>query len=148
MEILELNAYTDHIITVRSLGDGTLEDEYYRALKSAEQNNDKNFLILSNTESLLEIFEHAQQVGLMTRHQEFIVSSLDFHALNLKKYTHSGVKIKGFRMIDPKNERVQKITETFKSLHGNKTFPESLKAENLRVDIALAVDSCKSMEFL
>lgn len=142
VEILELNAYTQHIITVRSLGDGTLEGEYYRALKSAEKNDDKNFLILSNTESLLEIFEHAQQVGLMTRRQEFIVSSLDFHTLNLKKYTHSGVKIKGFRMIDPKNEGVQQITKNFKSLHGNKTFPESLKAEKLRVDIALAVDSC------
>lgn len=48
----------------------------------------------------------------------------------------------GLRLIDPKSDLVQKVTTFFEySYDKNKSFPDKLKAENLRVDTALAYDS-------
>ena len=62
----------------------------------------KNIILDVKHYNLMEALKNAQQVGLMTEAQNYIVTSMDFITEELEDYIYSGARIFTFRMIEDK----------------------------------------------
>lgn len=93
-QILNMCDYTDHEVTIRELEDeGT--GNYKKMLKFIKATGDTHFILDTSIDVLDEFLKQAQQVGLITERQFYIVTNLDMHTINLGPYQDSGCFIMG-----------------------------------------------------
>lgn len=170
VEYILKNYRKRNTVTVREL-DITTNGNYRPQLRRVKQSSEKNIVVCSSIEQLPEILKQAQQVGLMTDEHKFIISSLDFHTIDLEPFQHSGTNITGFRLVSPEDPFVVATTDFFKKMYlkdnpamenennGNVDgdadeerdysnshmndveIPEGLTADKLQVNTALTYDA-------
>jgi hypothetical protein len=54
-----------------------------------------NILLCCSIDILPDVFKQAQQVGIMTDHHQYIVTTMDMHTIDLEPYQYGGTNITG-----------------------------------------------------
>ncbi|KAG4072066.1 hypothetical protein HA402_015565 [Bradysia odoriphaga] len=147
-ELLNLYEPKSHAITVRRIN-VALDDQNYRpVLRRVKLSGDTNIVLDCSIDTLPELLKQAQQVGLMTDHNQFIITTMDMHTIDLEPYQYSGTNITGIRLVDPENPMMAHITNCMGESEEAKTEEESENYDSeeeaeeitLRVQEALTFD--------
>ncbi|GIX90795.1 glutamate receptor ionotropic, kainate 2 [Caerostris extrusa] len=67
-------------------------------LQKLKEENQKIVLDVGR-ENLFTVLKHAQQVGMITEHQQYLITSLDLHTLDLNEFKYGKCNITGFRLV-------------------------------------------------
>ncbi|GIY79635.1 hypothetical protein CDAR_197522 [Caerostris darwini] len=67
-------------------------------LQKLKEENQKIVLDVGR-ENLFTVLKHAQQVGMITEHQQYLITSLDLHTLDLSEFKYGKCNITGFRLV-------------------------------------------------
>ena len=68
-----------------------------------------HILVDVQTDHLLELLRQAQQVGLLTEHYSYLVTSLDLHTLELSNFRHSKANITSLRIVKEDHPLLQSL---------------------------------------
>lgn len=141
-DLLKLYDPKGYTITLRQL-DLNLNNDYRNVLRRVKHSQNHNIIIDCSIDILPEVLKQAQQVGLLTDHHQFFITSLDFHTIDIEPYQHGGTNITGIRLIDPEDEIMKQFTEFFKTQQEAKEqeMPVGLTAEFMRSETALMFDA-------
>ncbi|XP_031334835.1 glutamate receptor ionotropic, kainate 2-like isoform X2 [Photinus pyralis] len=113
-ELLKINCKPYRNIVLRQLY-RNYNGDFMDALKEIRKSGQTNFILDFSIETLAEILDQLQRIGLMTSDYSYIVLHLDLHVLNLNKYQHSAANITGFRLLNLTHPLHQKIIDVNKS---------------------------------
>lgn len=142
-DLLQMYDPKGYTVTVRQLDLGLSSDNYRAILRRVKVSGDNFIVAHCSAEMLPELLKQAQQVGLMTEHHSWFITSPDMHTLDLEPFMHAGTNITGIRLIDPEDPRVVQITSYWAEQEkekGNEMSPR-LEANSLPTAIALMFDS-------
>ena len=93
--------------------------------------------------NLMEALKHAQQVGLMTEAQSYIVTSMDMITEDLEDYMYSGARIFSFRMIEDTNIELTTLLHDWTYLADKTGKVNSPPPKMLKTESALIYDAVK-----
>ncbi|XP_023321584.1 glutamate receptor ionotropic, kainate 2 isoform X2 [Eurytemora carolleeae] len=86
------------------------EDEDYRGvLKEIVANEGENIVLSCDLEILFTVLNQAQQIGIVTGKQNWILTNLDAHTADLSPFKYDYTNFTLFRLIDPGNPFVYRI---------------------------------------
>lgn len=112
-ELLKLpDGYT---ITVRRIDLGLAQENYRPVLRRVKLSEDKNIIIDCSVEKLPEVLKQAQQVGLMTEHNQFFIANLDVHTIDLEPFQYSGTNISTIRIVRTEDPIMEGYAEYLKT---------------------------------
>lgn len=77
-------------------------DLFWNVKKSGEN----NIVLDINRDNMYECLKQAQQVGLMTEKQSYLITSLDLPTINLEDFMYGRTKITGLQLIDRSNMKM------------------------------------------
>lgn len=80
-------------------------DLFWNVKKSGEN----NIILDVSRERMFNCLKHAQQVGLMTEKQSYLITSLDLQSIDLEDYMYGRTKITGLQFVDFKSKTLEKI---------------------------------------
>nr|UTN00859.1 ionotropic receptor [Semanotus bifasciatus] len=112
---------------------------YRTILKDVKTTGEKYFVVDCQTENLVKVLQHFQQVGLMTDQYSYFITNLDAHTEDLTAFQYGGSNITGIRLVNPEKEYVQTISREFFS-DSDSIYPE-LAAWHLGTETALLIDA-------
>ncbi|XP_063906337.1 glutamate receptor ionotropic, kainate 2-like isoform X2 [Zophobas morio] len=135
-ELLKFYDSKGHQMLVRQL-DKYHNGNYRPTLKEVWRYGATHFVLDCSTDILEEVLLQAQQVGLMTNQQFYVITNFDFHTLNLTPFQYAETNITGMRFIDPNTDEIRKLAV---ELYGKETF-ELLTAWKLQLETTLIVDA-------
>ncbi|XP_073988770.1 glutamate receptor ionotropic, kainate 2-like isoform X2 [Rhodnius prolixus] len=99
------------LVTVEQLPN----DENYRSvLKKIKHSEEKNIVLECSLDKLYNVLLQAQQVGLMGAEYSFIITSLDFHSIDVEPFKWSGTNITGIRLVDPDSMYFKDVMKRWK----------------------------------
>jgi glutamate receptor, ionotropic, invertebrate len=139
LKYYDRNGYT---VSVEQL-DLTVNLQNYRSvLQRVKNTEEKNIVLHCSIEILPEVLKQSQQVGIMTEHHQFFITSMDMHTIDMEPYQYSGTNITGIRLIDPEDPYVKHVTDFFNSSEysNSKMTSEGLTANKMLVETALMFD--------
>ncbi|GFT22034.1 glutamate receptor ionotropic, kainate 2 [Trichonephila clavipes] len=84
--------------------------EVKKDLQKLQEQNQKIVLDVERR-NLFTVLKHAQQVGMMTEHQQYLITSLDLHTLDLTEFKYGKCNITGFRLIQESYSEYQHFVE-------------------------------------
>ncbi|XP_018563904.1 glutamate receptor ionotropic, kainate 2-like isoform X2 [Anoplophora glabripennis] len=134
-ELLKMFNPSKHRIVVRQL-----KDEFRTVLKELWRSGATHFVLDCTTDILPEVLNKAQQVGLMTNKEHYIITNLDFHTLELTQYRYSETNITGMLFVDPDDKRLIKAAAKIYNMEEGMEFAAGWK---LRLEEALLYDAVK-----
>lgn len=82
-------------------------DLFWNVKKSGED----NIILDVSREHMFNCLKHAQQVGLMTEKQSYLITSLDLRSINLEDFRYGRTKITGLQFIDFKSKTFEKVVD-------------------------------------
>jgi hypothetical protein len=138
--LLKMSGKKNKPVTVRQLDPRRNHRQVLRDMKMAGEHN---ILLDCSIQILPEVLKQAQQVGLMTDVQNYIITTLDLHTIDLEPYQYGGTNITGLRMVDPKNDIVQKAVKGWEYLEHKKDRNLSISADKITVSMALIHDAVR-----
>uniref|UniRef100_A0A8D9EDN7 Glutamate receptor ionotropic, kainate 3 n=2 Tax=Cacopsylla melanoneura TaxID=428564 RepID=A0A8D9EDN7_9HEMI len=107
-KLLEMYEWKGHTIVLRKLPDDGNFRPVLRGIKVSKQ----TFILIDvPTDILHEVLKQAQQIGLMSSEQNFIINNLDMHTVDMEPFKYSGTNISGIRMINTDNPLFRKTIE-------------------------------------
>lgn len=141
-DLLKLYDHRGYTITVRQL-DLKLNDNYRNVLRRVKKTLNTKIILECSIDILPEVLRQAQQVGLLTEHHHFIVTSFDFHTIDIEPFQYSGTNFTGIRLIDPNDEDLKEAVQVFRTKMENNgmEMPIGLTAEFMMVETALMFDA-------
>ncbi|UXI15496.1 Death-associated protein kinase 1 [Sarcoptes scabiei] len=74
-----------------------------------KQNKINNILLDVDRDNIFQALKHAQQVGMMTENQNYLITSLDLHTINLENFQYSKTKITSLSLIDFKSKELADV---------------------------------------
>ncbi|KAL1451885.1 hypothetical protein WDU94_006220 [Cyamophila willieti] len=112
-KLLEMDRIRGHPVVLRKLpDDGNFRSVFRRIKKSKE-----TFILIDvPTVILHEVLKQAQQVGLMSSEQNFIINNLDMHTVDLEPFKYSGTNISGIRMLNTSRPSFRETIEEWPDL--------------------------------
>jgi glutamate receptor, ionotropic, invertebrate len=139
LKYYDRNGYTVSVEQLNLKDDGN----YRSVLQRVKMTEEKNIVLHCSIDILPEVLKQAQQVGIMTEHHQYFITSLDMHTIDLEPYQYSGTNITGVRLIDPEDPYIQHITNFFNMSEylNSKEISPGLTAAQMRVETALMFDS-------
>ncbi|GBN04506.1 Glutamate receptor ionotropic, kainate 2 [Araneus ventricosus] len=63
-------------------------------------------------EILFDVLKQAQQVGMVTEHQQYLITSLDFHTIDLSDFKYAKCNLTGFRLVQDSHNDYYQLVET------------------------------------
>jgi len=105
----------DAKVTIRKLDAKSAGNDYRSQLMELKKVGHRRIVLDCSSESLHHILSQAQQVGMMTDYQTYVVTSLDLHTVNLEDFRYSEVRIIGLQLVDPNSEEYQDAGRAFKA---------------------------------
>nr|CAD7431086.1 unnamed protein product [Timema monikensis] len=144
-ELLKMYEPKTNTITIRQLDPESTD--HRETLRIIKKSGEENFVLDCSIDHLYEILTQAQQVGLMSDEHSYIITSLDFHTLDLETFQHGGSNITGVRLISPEDELVTStVSQWVEWIHGLDEEGEvevevEVEPETLRVSTALMYDA-------
>lgn len=99
---------------------------------SVKKSGENNIILDVNREHMFDCLKQAQQVGLMTEKQNYLITSLDLQTINLEDFMYGRTKITGLQLIDRKSKALQKVLA---QLNGPNVFggSENVPGSNYRM---------------
>ncbi|XP_067141027.1 glutamate receptor ionotropic, kainate 2-like [Centruroides vittatus] len=97
---------------------------------------EKNIILDVKRENIEIVLKHAQQVGMMTENHAYLITSLDFHTIDLEDFRYGYTNITGFRLVKTESQEYENL---YKGLKRNRTN----QSENIRTETALMYDAVK-----
>jgi ionotropic glutamate receptor len=82
-------------ITIRQLELPYKNGNYRDVFQSVKLYHELNILLCCSIDILPDVFKQAQQVGIMTDHHQYIVTTMDMHTIDLEPYQYGGTNITG-----------------------------------------------------
>ncbi|CAD7092220.1 unnamed protein product [Hermetia illucens] len=124
-ELLQMYGKNSHTITVRRY-DLHLQGNYRNILRKIKRGHDRKIVIIGSIETLPDLLQQIQQVGLMNERFQYIIANLDLHTIDLEPYQYSESNITGIRLFDPNDFRVKLLSEHLSQAEeeGEETPPE------------------------
>ncbi|KAJ4452356.1 hypothetical protein ANN_03889, partial [Periplaneta americana] len=110
-------------------------------LRAMRQSGERNIVLDCSVEGLPEVLKQAQQIGLMTSDQSYIITCLDLHTIDLEPYQHGGTNITGLRMVDPDSEIVQMAVKHWGDLESRRGRSLGITPHDITVSMALIHDA-------
>ena len=114
----------------------TFRDLFWSVKKSGEN----NILLDVNQENLYDCLKQAQQVGLMTEKQNYLITSLDLPTIDLDDFRYGRTKITGLQLVNRKSEALKNIIEELNS-SGQLAKFKNFSSTDLLVQSALIYDA-------
>ncbi|KAE8743138.1 hypothetical protein FOCC_FOCC011231 [Frankliniella occidentalis] len=124
-------------VTVRQLTPDDMKPVFRKLL----HDNVKNIIIDCNINTLRDALAQAQQIGVMGKNFNYIITNLDFHTLDLEPYRYSGTNMTGLRIVRPDSPLVKSAVEAWASAAAMAGDTSDLEPENLRMGPALMWDA-------
>lgn len=110
-ELLKLYDSKGYTVTVRQLDLKLPSYNFRQVLRRVKLSGDRNIIIDCSIDILPEVLKQAQQVGLMSDEHHIIITSLDFHTLDLEPYKYGGTNITGIRLVNPENMILKDVVD-------------------------------------
>ncbi|KAL1451875.1 hypothetical protein WDU94_006210 [Cyamophila willieti] len=107
-KLLEMYEWKGHTIVLRRLPD---DGNFRPVLRGIKRSKQTFILIDVPTDILHEVLKQAQQIGLMSSEQNFIINNLDMHTVDLEPFKYSGTNITSIRMLNTSNALFRKTIE-------------------------------------
>ncbi|PRD25530.1 UNVERIFIED_CONTAM: Glutamate receptor kainate 1 [Trichonephila clavipes] len=121
-----------------SLQQYTVDFQYNKILKDIRKKGETNIVLEVPTSRIKDVLAEAQKAGMLTEYHNYLVTSLDFHTLELSAFQHSRSNISAFRIVSPDSQYYGREARTW--IFGRKE--NSLKKEMpLTTETALLVDA-------
>lgn len=117
------------------------DGNYRPMLREIKNSGESNILIDCSTANVHSVLKQAQQIGMVTEHQNYIITNLDLHTLNLEDFKYGNTNITGFRLVDPTKPEVQAVISDWKYgelLQGRKL---NISEHGLTTEAALIYDA-------
>lgn len=73
---------------------------YREAFWRIRATGERNIVLDVKTENIAKVLKHAQQVGMMTEHHSYLITSLDVHTVDLEDFKFGRTRISSLRLID------------------------------------------------
>lgn len=130
----------DSKIIVRQLEPGLTHD-YRPMFKELKNSGTERIVLDCAPHNIQEILKQAQQVGMMTAHNKYIIASLDLHMVELEDFRHGGTNITAFRLVNPTSDLVQQTVRDW--IQGetllNRAIP--FKGKSIQTETAMVYDA-------
>ncbi|XP_026481357.1 glutamate receptor ionotropic, kainate 3-like [Ctenocephalides felis] len=143
-ELLQMHHTGGFTVTSKELDLG-IQDNFRPILTVVKKSGEKNIVLDCSIEKLPEVLKQAQQVGLMSDQHQYIITSLDFHTIDLEPFQHGGTNITGLRIVDPEEpfmKNTKEMWESHEKKKGNE-LPEELDPSRISSSAALLYDSVR-----
>nr|XP_015925655.2 glutamate receptor ionotropic, kainate 2 isoform X3 [Parasteatoda tepidariorum] len=82
-----------------SLQQYTADFQYNKILKDIKKKGETNIVLEVPTSRIKDVLTEAQKAGMLTEYHNYLVTSLDFHTLDLSAFQHSRTNITAFRIV-------------------------------------------------
>ncbi|KRT82022.1 hypothetical protein AMK59_6317 [Oryctes borbonicus] len=133
-------------ISIKQLDPNNTEN-YRPVLKEAWKDGFRNFVLDCHIDRLPNVLKQAQQIGLMTIENAYIITNPDLQTINMESYKYSDTNITGIRMVDPDSEAAIRLAESINIQQSNmdvyKDRIEYIVSSQIRLDTALLVDGLR-----
>ncbi|GIY85256.1 glutamate receptor ionotropic, kainate 5 [Caerostris darwini] len=121
-----------------SLQQYTVDFQYNKILKDIRKKGETNIVLEVPTSRIKDVLAEAQKAGMLTEYHNYLITSLDFHTLDLSPFQHSRSNISAFRIVSPDSQYYGREARSW--TFGRKE--NSLKKEMpLTTETALLVDA-------
>ncbi|KFM59945.1 Glutamate receptor, ionotropic kainate 2, partial [Stegodyphus mimosarum] len=121
-----------------SLQQYTMEFQYNKILKDIRKKGETNIVLEVPTSRITDVLREAQKAGMLTEYHNYLITSLDFHTLDLSPFEHCRSNISAFRIVSPEGQYYGREARPWR--FGRKEH--SLKKEvPLTTETALLVDA-------
>ncbi|XP_042896248.1 glutamate receptor ionotropic, kainate 2-like [Parasteatoda tepidariorum] len=95
--------------------------------------------------NLYTVLKAAQQVGMMTEHQKFLITSLDLHTIDLDDFQYSKTNITGLRLVQEESKEFQLLLEEVNERLVRRREQPPLRT--LKTESVLMYDSVKRLAY-
>ncbi|KAK5649935.1 hypothetical protein RI129_000964 [Pyrocoelia pectoralis] len=112
-ELLKINTKPSRNVVLRQLH-RNYNGDFMDALKIIRKSGQTNFILDFSLETLAEILDQLQRIGLMMSDYSYIILHLDLHIINLNAYQHSAANITGFRLLNLSNPILKELINIIK----------------------------------
>ncbi|XP_055926547.1 glutamate receptor ionotropic, kainate 2-like isoform X1 [Argiope bruennichi] len=138
MKLQELMKLRNNKEVKISLQQFTVDFQYNKILKDIKKKGETNIVLEVPTSRIKDVLSEAQKAGMLTEYHNYLITSLDFHTLDLTPFQHSRSNISAFRIVSPESQYYGREARTW--IFGRKE--NSLKKEiPLTTETALLVDA-------
>ncbi|XP_054708737.1 glutamate receptor ionotropic, kainate 2-like isoform X2 [Uloborus diversus] len=121
-----------------SLQQYTFDFQYNKILKDIRKKGETNIVLEVPTSRIKDVLTEAQKAGMLTEYHNYLITSLDFHTLDLSSFQHSRSNISAFRIVSPEGQYYGRDSHT--RLFGRKEH-SLRKVTPLTTETALLVDA-------
>ncbi|KAF8792738.1 Glutamate receptor ionotropic like protein [Argiope bruennichi] len=73
---------------------------------------DNKIVLDVGREILFDVLKQAQQVGMMTENQQYLITSLDFHTIDLSDFKYAKCNLTGFRLVQDSYNDYHQLIES------------------------------------
>jgi len=102
------NKGTESQVVIRQLNPGANHD-YRPLLKDIKLEGARKIILDCDVSNIQTILQQAQQIGMMTAYNNYLITSLDLHMVELEDFKYGGTNITAFRLVNPDSELVQSV---------------------------------------
>ncbi|XP_054720355.1 glutamate receptor ionotropic, kainate 2-like isoform X2 [Uloborus diversus] len=95
--------------------------------------------------NLYTVMKAAQQVGMMTEHQKYLITSLDLHTVDIEDFQYGKTNITGLRLVQEDSQEFQRLLEEVNNRLTRRRDQPALKT--LKTESALMYDSVRLLAF-
>lgn len=113
-KLLELYDTKGFTVTVRRLDLRLATKDYRSILRRIKQSSDTCIVVECSIESLEQVLQQAQQIGLLIDKYQFIITNLDAHTINLEPFQYGDAGITLVQMVDTNSEILLDYAEYLK----------------------------------
>ncbi|GJQ66264.1 hypothetical protein Trydic_g15637 [Trypoxylus dichotomus] len=113
-----LNVIRESAISIKQLDPNNTEN-YRSVLKEAWRDGFRHFVLDCHIDRLPSVLKQAQQIGLMTSENSYIITNPDLQTIDMESYKYSDTNITGIRMVDPDSEAAIRLAESINSQQSN-----------------------------
>lgn len=118
--------------------DTKFRDVFWKVKKSGEN----NIILDISQDHMFECLKQAQQVGLMTEKQSYLITTLDLQTIDIENFMYGKTKITSLQLIDRNSKLFEKV---LKDLNKNAESLTNIKfnADSILAQTALIYDAVK-----
>ncbi|XP_050732987.1 glutamate receptor ionotropic, kainate 2-like isoform X2 [Eriocheir sinensis] len=110
-ELLKTPSPHEFKVTIRQLPHG---NDYRELLKEVRSSGEQNIILDCRTEKVGAVLKQAQQIDMMSSFNNYIITSMDLHLVDLEDFKYSGSNVTALRLIDPGREDVKALVDTWR----------------------------------
>ncbi|KAG8194654.1 hypothetical protein JTE90_003126 [Oedothorax gibbosus] len=113
--------------------------------KDEEKVLDYRIVLDVSKKNLYHALKSAQQVGMMTENQKYLITSLDLHTIDLEDFQYSKTNISSLRLVQEESAEFQALLQDLNSRLTRRIEQQPLKS--LKTEAVLIYDSVKLLAY-